>query len=107
MLFFTIHLLNGERMSTQDAATFTDDFMQITRFCETFGFAYSTVSKYIHLGEIALHQFSDERRPKINVAEALRVMSAIKRPYTAPDLRIVRHDQAPVKTEIKKVDLFG
>jgi len=80
----------------------TDEFLSPTQFCQKYRFAHSTLSKYIHKGEIALHQFPDAARPKINVSEALQVMSALKRPYTAPSLRLVRHDdKAP------KADLFS
>jgi hypothetical protein len=48
-------------------------------FCQKYRFAHSTLSKFIHKGDIALHQFSDAARPKVNVAEALQVMSALKR----------------------------
>jgi hypothetical protein len=78
----------------------TDDFISPTQFCQKYRFAHSTLSKYIHKGDIALHQFSDAARPKINVAEALQVMSAIKRPYTAPTLRLVRHDDTAPKTDL-------
>jgi len=68
--------------STATTSIITEDYMFPTKFCETFGFSYSTTNARIRRGEIALHQFSGEPRPRINVAEALRVMSAIKRPYT-------------------------
>jgi hypothetical protein len=86
----------------------TEDFLSPTQFCQKFGFSHSTLSKYINKGDIALHQFSGEARPKINVAEALQVMSAIKRPYTGPALRLVRHDKdaTPVATA-EKSDLFA
>jgi hypothetical protein len=86
------------------------DFLSPTRFCQKYRFAHSTLSKRIRMGDIALHQFSGEARPKINVAEALRVMSAIRRPYTAPELRLVRHDEDgnPVAVErTEKSDLFA
>jgi hypothetical protein len=94
---------------TIQAAT-TEDFLSPTQFCQTFSFAHSTLSMRIRKGDIALHQFSGEARPKINVAEALRVMSAIRRPYNSPDLRLVRHDEdgnsiAVERTE--KPDLFA
>jgi predicted DNA-binding transcriptional regulator AlpA len=79
----------------------THDFLSPTQFCQKFGFSHSTLSKYINKGDIALHQFPGEARPKINVAEALQVMSTIRRPYTGSALRLVRHDN-----EIKKTDLF-
>jgi hypothetical protein len=90
------------------AAATTEDFLSPTKFCQRHGFAHSTLSKRIRMGDIALHQFSGEARPKINVAEALQVMSAVRRPYSAPDLRLVRHDEdgnsfAPHE----KADLFS
>ena len=58
-----------------------------------------------------MHQFSGEGRPKIHVAEALQVMSAIKRPYTGPALRLVRHDEdgnsVAVAQPQEKADLFS
>jgi hypothetical protein len=88
----------------------TDDFLSPTRFCQKYGFSHSTLSKYINKGDIALHQFSDAARPKINVAEALQVMSAIRRPYTGPALRLVRHGEdgtSAAVTQIEKPDLFS
>jgi hypothetical protein len=86
----------------------TEDFLSSTQFCQKYKFAHSTLSKHIHKGEIALHQFSDAARPKINVAEALQVMSAIRRPYTSAFLRLVRYDENgnPVP-QIEKPDLFA
>jgi hypothetical protein len=49
------------------------EFLSPADFCRQYGHANSTLSKHIHKGEIALHQFSDAPRPKINVSEALRV----------------------------------
>ena len=73
-----------------------------------FGFAYATLSVRIRRGDIALHQFSGEARPKINVAEALQVMSAVKRQYASPTLRVVRHDEdgTPI-AQTEKPDLFA
>ena len=82
------------------------DFLSPAQFCQKYHFAHSTLSKYIHKGDIALHQFADAARPKINVSEALRVMSVIKRPYTAPTLRLVRHD-GTVEALPDKSDLFA
>jgi hypothetical protein len=86
----------------------TDDFLSPTQFCQKYQFSYSTLSARIRRGDIALHQFSGEARPKINVAEALQVMSAIRRPYTAPELRLVQHDEdgSPVARP-EKPDLFA
>jgi hypothetical protein len=81
----------------------TEDYMFPTQFCSTFRYSYSTTNARIRRGEIALHQFPGDPRPRIEVAEALRVMSAIKRPYTGPTLRVVRHDDAAPQ----KADLFG
>jgi hypothetical protein len=87
----------------------TEDFLSPTQFCQKFQFAYSTLSARIRTDDIALHQFSGEARPKINVAEALQVMSAIKRPYTGPALRLVRHDEdgTSVAQPAEKADLFS
>jgi predicted site-specific integrase-resolvase len=84
------------------------DFMTPTKFADVFGYDYSTLSVYIRKGDIALHQFTGEKRPKINIDEAIRVMSAVKRPYRSPTLRVIRHDDRtqPV-AETKKNDLFG
>jgi hypothetical protein len=84
------------------------DFMTPTKFAEVFGYAYSTLSVYIRKGDIALHQFEGEARPKINIDQAIRVMSAVKRPYRSPTLRVIRHDDsAKSKIETKKNDLFS
>ena len=93
-----------------DFAT-TEEFLSPTQFCQKFQFAYSTLSARIRTGDIALHQFSGEARPKINVSEALQVMSAIRRPYTGPALRLVQHDEdgtpaATAQTK-EKPDLFA
>ena len=82
-------------MSALVAST-TEEFMYSTKFCDKFRFAYSTLSARIRSGEIALHQFPGEQHPRINVAEALQVMSVIKRPYNSPDLRVVHHNQKPI-----------
>jgi hypothetical protein len=85
-----------------------EDFLSPTQFCQRFQFAYSTLSARIRAGDIALHQFTGEARPKINVAEALQVMSAIKRPYTGPALRLARHDEGGVvDAPQEKIDLFS
>jgi hypothetical protein len=94
-------------MITSATASVTEDYMSPTKFCETFRFAYSTLSARIRNGDIALHQFSDTRRPKINVSEALQVMSSIKRPYNSPDLRVVRHDDGNGAAVAVKTDLFA
>lgn len=87
------------------------DFLSPTQFCQKFGFAYSTLSARIRTGDIALHQFPGEGRPKINVPEALQVMSAIRRPYTGPALRLVRHDEDGTSVAVtqpeEKADLFS
>lgn len=88
---------------TSGLSTSAQEFLTPTKFCEALGYAYSTLSVYIRKGDIALHQFSGEARPKISVAEAIQVMSAIKRPYRSPTLRVVRHDDKARS----KVDLFA
>jgi hypothetical protein len=89
-----------------NAAT-TEEFLSPTKFCQKFGFAHATLSVRIRKGDIALHQFSGEGRPKVNVAEALQVMSAIRRQYKSPTLRIVRHDEDGTFIEMtKKANLF-
>ena len=99
-------------MSTSSNAINTDtteEFLSPTQFCQTFRFSYSTLSARIRKGDIALHQFAGEARPKISVSEALQVMSAIRRPYSAPELRLVRHDEdgrSVAQTE-EKPDLFS
>lgn len=96
-------------ISQSTSALVEQDFMTSTQFCETFGYPYSTMSARIRKGDIALHQFLGEARPKINVAEAHQVMSAIKRPYTGSALRLVRHDdvKAELKAKSTKIDLFA
>ena len=94
---------NGASATALDAAL-NEEFMTPTKFSKTFGYAYSTLSVHIRRGEIALHQFSDEARPKVNVSEALQVMSKVKRAYTLPTLRVIHHDD---KAESPKVDLFS
>jgi hypothetical protein len=79
------------------------DYMTPTKFADIFGYANSTLSVYIRKGDIALHQFAGETRPKINIDEAIRVMSALKRPYRSPTSRIIHHDD---KAQPKKNDLF-
>jgi phage terminase small subunit len=71
-----------------------DDYMEVQAFCKAYDYASSTVHPYIRKGDIALHQFMGEARPKINVAEALRVMANVKRRYSLSTMRIVRHDEA-------------
>ena len=86
------------------------DFLSPTQFCQKFGFAYSTLSARIRTGDIALHQFPGEARPKISVPEALQVMSAIRRPYTGPALRLVQHDEngtSAATAQTEKPDLFS
>jgi hypothetical protein len=92
--------------STQATETaITEEFLSPADFCRQYGHANSTLSKHIHKGDIALHQFSDAARPKINVSEALQVMSTIRRPYTNPALRLVRHnDDGSV---VPRNDLFA
>jgi hypothetical protein len=110
MLYCTVRLLKGKAMNTYMSALVasnTEEFMYPTKFCDKFRFAYSTLSARIRSGEIALHQFPDERRPKINVSEALQVMSVIKRPYNSPDLRVVRHDDDAGAARPVKSDLFA
>jgi hypothetical protein len=87
-------------------AVTTEDFQTPAEFCRTYNLPPSTVSARIRKGDIALHQFFGEPRPKINVSEALRVTSAIRRPYNSPDLRLVRHDE-PVAARPVKSDLFA
>jgi hypothetical protein len=83
------------------------DFMTPTKFADIFGYAYSTLSVYIRKGDIALHQFAGETRPKINIDEAIRVMSTIKRPYRSPTLRVIQHDEkSSTRADSPKVDLF-
>ena len=84
----------------------TEEFLSPTRFCQKFGFAHATLSVRIRKGDIALHQFSGEGRPKVNVAEALQVMSAVKRQYASPTLRIVRHESVDAH-QGEKADLFS
>lgn len=80
--------MTGE-MGNSALKTADQEFLTPTEFSVKFKFPYSTLSGRIRKGEIALHQFQGEPRPKINVAEALRVVSTIKRPYTLPTLRLV------------------
>lgn len=86
-----------------------EEFLYPADFCRKFHFSHSTLSQPIRRGDIAVHQFSGAPRPMVNVADALQVMSAIKRPYTAPLVRIVRHDGETVSVEPKKQtsDLFA
>jgi hypothetical protein len=90
-------------------AAITEEFISPTKFCQKFGFAHATLSVRIRKGDIALHQFFGEGRPKVNVAEALKVMSAVKRQYASPTLRIVRHDEEGVvdARPEEKADLFS
>jgi hypothetical protein len=83
-----------------------DEYMEIPKFCIVEKRSPSTVHSQIRKGRIALHQFMGDPRPKINVVEARQVLSTVKRKYSFPTLRIVRHDDAPQKTELPKVDLF-
>ena len=97
-------------MSTSATNTqFEEEYSEIAPFCKMDDWPISTVHRYIRRGDIALHQFMGERRPKIRVAEARQVLAKIKRRYTGPDLRIIRHDgdaALPI-VERKKVDLFA
>jgi hypothetical protein len=105
-LYFEEKMMNA---STALSPIKDDEFLPPADFCRKFRYSYSTLSKYIRMGEIAVHQFSDAPRPMVNVAEALRVMSTIKRPYTAPAVRLVRHDDKAVASEPRKQtsDLFA
>jgi len=85
-----------------------DEYKELTDFCRTYDYPLSTAHRYIRNGDIALHQFPGEPRPKLNVAEALQVLSKVRRKYTNPLLRIIRHDEgAPTKTDTPKIDLFA
>jgi hypothetical protein len=92
-------------MNNNAVATTDEKYKEITDFCRTFNYPSSTTHSYIRKGEIALHQFPGEPRPKINVSEALRVLSKVKRRYTLPTLRIVRHDDGSVPQ--RKSNLFA
>ena len=91
------------------ASVTNDEFLSPTMFCQKFRFAHSTLSARIRRGDIALHQFSGAPRPLINVAEALQVMSTVRRPYTALALRLVQHDDNGNSVERKQLknDLFS
>lgn len=97
-------MTSGASASALKTSLNDEEFMTPTKFSKTFGYAYSTLSVYIRRGQIALHQFHDEARPKINVSEALQIMSKVKRAYTLSTLRVIRHDD---KMQPKKVDLFA
>lgn len=97
-------------MSTSSNAvlpTADDEFLPPAQFCQKYRFSHSTLSVRIRKGEIALHQFLGEARPKVNVAEALQVMSTVRRPYTAPAVRVVRHGEGSTAPQPRKVNLFA
>jgi hypothetical protein len=82
------------------ALSFEDEFPTVREYCEKNpDKKYSTVTKYIRNGRIALHQFSGETWPRISATEANQVLASIKRFYTSPDIRVIHHD--------RKVDLFA
>jgi hypothetical protein len=90
-------------MNTQvkaSALSFEKEFPTVREYVERNPDAkYSTVTKYIRSGRIALHQFSGETGPRISATEANQVLASIKRFYTSPDIRVIHHD--------RKSDLFA
>jgi hypothetical protein len=90
-------------MDTQNKApalSSEEEFLTVPEYCErNFDKKYSTVTKYIRNGRIALHQFSGETWPRISVTEANQVLATVKRFYTRPDIRVIHHE--------RKVDLFA
>jgi hypothetical protein len=99
--------MNSGMSAIEVSQSIDDQYKDVPDFCSTHDYAPSTTYHYIRNGEIALHQFPGEARPKINVAEALRVLSKVKRRYTNPQLRIIRHDDSALpKQQSPKIDLF-
>jgi hypothetical protein len=90
-------------MDTQNnanALSFEDEFPTVREYCQRNpDKKYSTVTKYIRNGRIALHQFSGGTWPRISATEADQVMASIKRFYTSPDIRVIHHE--------RKIDLFA
>jgi hypothetical protein len=70
-----------------------DAFSEIQEFCRKYNHSPSTVSIYIHRGLIELHQFMGDARPKVRDSQANSVMARVKKRYSSPNLRIVRHGE--------------
>jgi hypothetical protein len=77
-----------------------EEFLTVPEYCKwNPEKKYSTITKYVRNGKIALHQFVGKAWPKISVTEANQFLAAVKRFYTSPNIRMIHHDE--------KVDLFA
>jgi hypothetical protein len=94
-------------MSNIDPAAIPDDLETITKCAELINRPYSSVYNQVRRGNITVHFFSGDAQAKVSLSEARQLFETIKKHFSAPTFRIVRHDEKSTAAQTEKSDLFA
>ena len=96
-------------MSKANLATIPDDLVPIPECAKLINRSYTSVYNHVRKGNITVHFVAGASQAKISLSELRELFTTVKRKFSAPTFRIVRHDEEGVVDahQGEKADLFS
>jgi hypothetical protein len=96
-------------MSKETPAIIPDDLVPIPECAKLIGRSYTSLYSQIRKGNVTIHFVAGDSQAKVSLSEARDLLNTVPRKFSAPTLRIVRHDEEGVADaqQQEKADLFS
>lgn len=94
-------------VSKADLATIPDDLLPIPECAKAIGRPYTSLYTQMRKGNVTVHFIADDTQAKVSLSEVKTLFETVKKRFSAPSFRIVRHDAESVEAQPEKSDLFA
>jgi hypothetical protein len=88
-------------VSKANPATIPNDLVPIPECAKLINRTYTTLYNHVRKGNITIHFIAGDAQAKISLSEARELFETVKRRFSAPTFRIVRHDEESVAVHTK------
>ena len=94
-------------MSKDNLATTPDDLLTITEAAKADNRSISTIYNNVRMGKITVHLIAGDSQAKVSLSEVRKVLKHVRPRFSAPTMRVIRHDEEPIVAPQEKADLFS
>ena len=94
-------------MSKTNLAIIPDDLVLIPECAKLINRPYTSLYNQVRRGKITIHFISGDPHAKISLSETRELFESVKKRFSAPSFRIIRHDEESIEAEPEKSDLFA
>jgi hypothetical protein len=88
-------------------ATIPNDLVPIPECAKLIGRPYTSLYNQMRKGNVTVHFVAGDSQAKVSLSEVRELFITIKKRFSAPEYRIVRHDSGDIEAEAEKSDLLA